>query len=64
MMSAAVAGPTFRPIASYTTLRDVTERSSSVHLHPGLLELSVLGSCSASSEARMSSLTKATRNYS
>jgi hypothetical protein len=24
MMSAAVAGPTFRPIASYTTLRDVT----------------------------------------
>src|SRR6187399_1418053 len=33
---------------------DRTERRVSVNLHLGLLELSWLGSCSASSEARMS----------
>jgi hypothetical protein len=28
MMSAAVAGTTFRPTPSYTTLRDVTQRTA------------------------------------
>ena len=51
MMSAAVAGPTFRPTPSYTTLRDVTtcllgmQPDHRFHAHSRLLNQGATDEC-------------------